>query len=307
MSKDTHIRFDWAIKYILRDKANFDIVAGFLSELLHEDIIIEEVLDSESNADNPLSKVNRVDLLVRNSKDELIIIEVQNSHELDYLYRILFGVSKVISEHIQLGEPYSKVKKVISVNVIYFELGQGEDYLYKGITEFTGVHNHDKLQLSKRQQSVFDKELVSEIFPEIYLIKINNFNDITTDTLDEWIYFFKNSEIKNEFKAKGIQQAKEKWRVVELAEEERKQYNRYVEQLRFENSVAEGDRQSAFYDGEQVGLEKGIEIGLEKGMEKGELAKAITIAKNLKEMGLDIQAIITATGLTPAEIENLPI
>ncbi len=46
-NKDTHIRFDWAIKYILRDKANFDIVAGFLSELLHEDVVIEEILDSE--------------------------------------------------------------------------------------------------------------------------------------------------------------------------------------------------------------------------------------------------------------------
>ncbi|MEM6829022.1 MAG: hypothetical protein AAF551_00810 [Bacteroidota bacterium] len=35
------IRFDWAIKRILRDKENFDILEGFLSELLGQTIQIE--------------------------------------------------------------------------------------------------------------------------------------------------------------------------------------------------------------------------------------------------------------------------
>ena len=40
------ISFDWAIKRILRSKANFEILEGFLSELLKEDITILEVLES---------------------------------------------------------------------------------------------------------------------------------------------------------------------------------------------------------------------------------------------------------------------
>ena len=32
------ITFDWAMKRLLRSKANFDILEGFLSELLDEDI-----------------------------------------------------------------------------------------------------------------------------------------------------------------------------------------------------------------------------------------------------------------------------
>ena len=45
------ITFDWAIKRLLRSKANFGILEGFLSELLKEDITILDVLDSESNKD----------------------------------------------------------------------------------------------------------------------------------------------------------------------------------------------------------------------------------------------------------------
>ena len=47
--EDTYIRFDWAMKHMLRDKANFDILEGFVSVLLGEEIKIEEILESESN------------------------------------------------------------------------------------------------------------------------------------------------------------------------------------------------------------------------------------------------------------------
>ncbi|MBP7215526.1 MAG: hypothetical protein KBA52_07820 [Candidatus Kapabacteria bacterium] len=43
------IRFDWAIKRLLRNKSNFVVLEGFLSELLFDDIKIEQILESESN------------------------------------------------------------------------------------------------------------------------------------------------------------------------------------------------------------------------------------------------------------------
>ena len=64
MANTTLVRFDWAIKYLLRNKANFDILEGFLSELLKRDIRIESVLESESNKITAEDKFNRVDLLV---------------------------------------------------------------------------------------------------------------------------------------------------------------------------------------------------------------------------------------------------
>ncbi|MCB0838492.1 MAG: Rpn family recombination-promoting nuclease/putative transposase, partial [Bacteroidetes bacterium] len=187
MQQKKHIRFDWAIKRLLRQKANFGILEGFLSELLKEDIEIVEILDSESNKETEEDKFNRVDILVKDKKGELIIIEVQNSYALDYFMRILFGISKAIVEHIKEGETYSKVKKVISVNIVYFELGHGNDYVYRGTTQFKGIHDNQILELTPAQKKLFKKEKVEDVYPEIYLIKVNKFDDNAKDTLDEWI------------------------------------------------------------------------------------------------------------------------
>ena len=73
--KDRYIRFDWAAKRLLRNKANFGVLEGFLTVLLGENIRILEILESESNQLSPEDKFNRVDIKARNSKDEIIIVE----------------------------------------------------------------------------------------------------------------------------------------------------------------------------------------------------------------------------------------
>jgi len=85
------IRFDWAIKYLLRDKANFDILEGFLSAVLNRQVTVVELLESEGNKERKKGKLNRVDLLVRVSYDELVLIEVQVESELDFFHRIVYG------------------------------------------------------------------------------------------------------------------------------------------------------------------------------------------------------------------------
>ena len=136
------ISFDWAIKRLLRNKANFVVLEGFLSELLFDNIKIEQVLESESNRaanrqETDDDKYNRVDILTKNSKNELIIIEIQSTYEIDraanrYFHRMAYGVSKSISENLKKRQKYSEIKKVISINIVYFDLGQGQDYIYKG-------------------------------------------------------------------------------------------------------------------------------------------------------------------------------
>ena len=134
--KDKYIRFDWAIKRLLRNKANFGVLEGFLTVLLGEEIHILEILESEGNQQREDDKFNRVDIKARNSKDEIVLVEVQNTRELYYLERILYGVAKTITEHIDLGEIYSNVKKVYSISILYFDIGQGSDYLYHGQNTF---------------------------------------------------------------------------------------------------------------------------------------------------------------------------
>ena len=120
------IRFDWAAKNILRDKADFTILEGLVSAVLGEKITITELLESESNQKTKDDKFNRVDIKAKNRKGEIILIEVQLSTELYFLQRVLFGVAKTITEHLKLGKNYRKVKKVYSINILYFDFGEGK-------------------------------------------------------------------------------------------------------------------------------------------------------------------------------------
>jgi predicted transposase/invertase (TIGR01784 family) len=287
------ITFDWAMKRLLRSKANFEILEGFLSELLHEDITILEILESESNKESENDKFNRVDLKVKTSNGEIIIVEVQYEREFDYLQRMLYGASRAVTEHQKESEPFSKLTKVISVNILYFDLGHGSDYIYRGTTSFTGIHDNDNLQLSTRQQQLYGKYQIHHLFPEYYLIKINNFNDIAATTLDEWIYFLKNEEIKDDFKAKGIQKAKKAFSILSLPEKDRLAYARYQDDLRHQASLIESN----------YGL--GRLEGKEEGREEGRNNANRENARKMKGLGVDVKLIMQVTGLTLAEIDSL--
>ena len=260
MKQQKHVRFDWAIKRLLRQKANFNILEGFLSELLKDEICIVEIIDTEINQETEQDKFNRVDILVKDKKGELIIIEIQNSYAIDYFLRILYGISKAITEHIKTGDKWRSVKKVISINIVYFDLGRGEDYIYKGTTTFSGLHQNDELQLSNAQKKLFKKEKIKDLFPEIYLIKVNNFDDKAKDTLDEWVYFLKNSEIKKDFTAKGLKEAEEVLRVANMEDSERREYQRFGEVL--------SDRAS-----QALSIKIELEMAVEQEREKTEQVK----------------------------------
>ena len=182
--KDNYIRFDWAIKRLLRQKANFGVLEGFLSVLLDEKVEIIELLESESNQLAIDDKFNRVDIKAKNSKGEIIIVEVQNTRELTFLERILYGVAKAITEHISLGSSYYEVKKIYSVSILYFDIGKGSDYLSHGQNIFTGVHAGDRLEVSVKEKDALVHKLPAEIFPEYYLIRVNEFNQVAVTPLN---------------------------------------------------------------------------------------------------------------------------
>lgn len=271
------VRFDWAMKKLLRHKANFEILEGFLSELLMLDIKIESILESEGNKQDEYDKYNRVDILVKSESDELMLVEVQNDSEIDFFQRMLYGVSKLVTEYIKEGEPYGTIKKIYSNNIVYFGLGQGEDYVYEYKGEFIGMHENDILLPTTLQKQNFKVEKVSDIFPKYYILKVNNFNDIAKDTLDEWVYFLKNSEVNDNFKAKGLDKAKEIMRYENLTEEEKKMYDRFQENRRIENSVSYTAKQE----------------------------KAVEIARSLFKIPLSNPEIAKNTGLTIEQIEQL--
>ena len=311
----TLISLDCAMNKILRNKANFDILEGFLSELLKRDIKIKSILESESNKDNESDKHNRVDILAENENSEIIIIEIQFANQVDYFKRMLYGASKALIERIDRGMPYKNIVKIYSVNIVYFPLGSGKDYVYHGTQSFTGLHKGDVLELTKKQKKFFLKENIKDIFPEYYILDVTRFNNIAKDPLDEWIYYLKNYKIEDGFNAKGLKSANEKLKYYALSESEQREYDRMVHYERIEMSEIE----TALMDGEDKGLRKGVRRGLKKGREEGRKEgreegreegrkeEREKFALNLLKRGDSIDEISALTNLTPAEIEKLQI
>jgi predicted transposase/invertase (TIGR01784 family) len=304
-----HIRFDWAIKKLLRNKANFEILEGFLSELLMQDIFVQEIIESESNRENPYDKSNRVDILVKNHRGELMLIEIQNENEYDYFHRMNFGQAKLISENIFAGNKYAAIKKVYSINIVYFDLGQGSDYIYIGETIFKGMHDHDELSLSAKQQEIYSLEKPSDIFATYYLLRLNNFDDKPEDTLDEWIYFLKRSQIEDSFKAKGLQKAKEAMRIDSLNPSEREDYDNYIKNHR----IRLGEIDTAWEGGRDEAKKEFLPLILEAKAREEEAQKQKEDLKNslkntilhLQSLGMDLAQIEKITGKTGEEIEKI--
>ena len=279
-----------------------EALEGFLSTLLGEDLHIKRFLESEANQSDATDKFNRADILVEDAQGRLLIVEVQNNRELDYFHRMLYGVSKTISEYINLGDDYDKVRKVYSINIVYFDLGQGEDYIYHGKTEFRGLHNpHDILKLSVRQREMFVGKEAGDIFPEYYVLRVNDFDKVAKTPLDEWVQFLKTGEIDSTATAKGLPEARERLRVDSLPRAEKQAYFRDMEAIRYQRSVIK----TGWYEGRADGLAEGRAEGRAEGIAEGKKENTRETVRRMKALGLPLETIAQVTQLSFQDIEKM--
>ncbi len=316
---EKYIRFDWAMKRLLRNKTNHAVLEGLLYSLLGRKLAIKHFLESEGNQEEMLDKYNRVDMLAEAEDGELVIIEIQNSHEITYFHRMLYGVSKAITEYIDKGDSYDHVRKVYSINIVYFELGQGMDYVYHGKTEFKGLHEpHDLLKLSARQSEKFlgitetdveKRKDAGGLFPEYYILRVNDFDKVATTPLDEWIEFLKTGKIDDNTRAAGLAEAREQLRIDALPDRERRAYDRYMESVRHMRSLFYTSRDDGYSEGRAEGRAEGLVegriAGRAEGKEEGRTERAVEIARQLKAMGLSDGQIAQATGLPLSAIPEI--
>ena len=291
--KDRYIRFDWAIKRLLRQKANFGVLEGFLTVFLNEPIKIIDILESEGNQQAADDKFNRVDIKAKNNKGEIIIVEIQNTSELYYLERVLYGVAKAITEHIYLGNTYKEVKKVYSISILYFDLGKGSDYIYVGQNNFVGLHTQDHLIISTKEKDTIVRKSPSEIFPTYILVRVNEFNKVAKSPLEEWVEYLKNGVISPDTQAPGLQEAREKLKYYSMSDAERYAYDEHINAIMIQNDVLRNAR-----------LE-GMEEGRAEGRTEGRTEEKNNIARKMLANGLSIEQIALITGLTEQEIKRL--
>lgn len=295
--KNQTIRFDWAMKRLLRNKANFSVLEGLLTTLLGEKITIQKLLESESNQEDEYDKYNRVDILAEDSKNELILIEVQNNNEYAYFQRMLFGTSKLVTEYINRGQGYSKIRKIYSVNIVYFALGHGKDYVYHGKTEFRGIHTNELLELTPFQRQTFKADTVSQLYPEYYILKVNGFDQVATSPLEEWIYYLNTGEIPSTATAPGLEEAREHLKLDRMSKEELNAYYRHLDNIVILRNNIYTEREEGRFEGRIEGREEGRAEGVREAN--------LNNARNLKSLGVAINIIAQATGLSQEDIEKL--
>ena len=300
-STNKYIRFDWAVKRMLRDKANFAVLEGLITVLFGRKIAIVEILESEGNQETANDKFNRVDIKAKEENGEIIIVEVQLTRQLYYLQRMLYGVSKAITEHIDIGDKYDKVKKIYSINILYFDLGKGSDYLYHGKTIFTGVHTGDHLEVNTKEDNEIRLCVPEDLFPEYYIIRVNEFNDVATTPIEEWLDYLKNNRISDTTTTPGLREARERLLYLQMTDKERHAYDAHMDDIMVQNDVLD----TAKMEGRAEGLVEGHEKGLAEGMEKGRHNALLATAKRMKEKGLSSTDIAEMTGLSVEEVEQV--
>lgn len=323
MQKNRFIRFDWAAKYMLRNKADFVIFEGLISELVKEKVTIVELLESESNKESKDGKYNRVDIKAKNSKGEIILVEIQQTRELDYLQRMLYGVARAVTEHILGGQSYGHIRKIYSINILYFDLGQGADYLYHGQTTLTGVHTDDTLQLTDYERDDLHVLEPKDVFPEYFVIRVNEFDKLAVTPLEEWMQYLKDEYIKPDTKVPGLREARERLEYLRMTPEEQQDYDFYLDTLVRDTDVMKTKILEAEIQGRKKGLEEGKAQGLEEGRAEGiaegkaqgleegraegRAEERLANARNLKENGVPIDVIVKSLGLTADEMEQLSL
>jgi hypothetical protein len=193
---------------------------------------------------------------------------------------MLYGTAKVVTEYMERGKEYDNISKVFSINIVYFDLGQGTDYVYHGRTDFRGLHDGEPLKLSQRQRELFGGEEPADLLPEYYVLKVNNFNKVAKESLDQWISFLKTGDIPEYFDAQGLPEAREKLRIDNLSDEERRNYFRELDRRMVEDDVM----RSYYVDGQKD--------------------RELEIARSLKGK-VPVEVIMESTGLSAEDIAAL--
>ncbi len=267
------------IGQIYHSKGDYDTALRYLKQSL---AIRQQIPDILGEAE---TKTNMGVIFFKQSRyEEAIPLLVQAYDIFQKIGSRHVQAAKAITEHIREGQPYAAVKKVISITIAYFDLGQGQDYVYHGTTVFKGIHKNDVLLLADKQIELYRRKDAHEIFPEFWVIKVGKFSNRVKDTLDEWIYFFKNAEIKSDFSAKGLKEAGERLAEMKLNEQDAKEYKKYLKKLR---DIA-SDQHTKIADAQEF-------------IKKGK----VEVAQNLKNMGFSHADIKKATELTDADLERL--
>ena len=247
MGTRSMVFLDWAMIFHLCKPENFEILEGFLSELIHRNVKIRHIVKSK-RIDNKYSNFNEVEILAELENREISVLEMQYGGFANYFFRERNGATISFSEYIHRGDLYKEVNSIYSINITYFDFEAGDDYIYYGSNSLKGLHTNNELCLGRFFKQLCCKRVTDEYSPQYYIInpaKIEN--KVPENALDEWVFYLYFNKIKDSFTAKGMDKARQTLLFGALTDEEQSQYHRFLDNLR----TYDGVLMTAFNEGRQ--------------------------------------------------------
>jgi len=283
------VSFDYAIKYLLKDKGDYSIVEGFISALLktkgYKDVKIVALLETESNKEDSKSKRSLADLIVEDEDHHKYIIEIERNVKDSFIHKSLFNTSRLIVDNLAQREDYTQIIKIFHISLLYFPIGNGNGAIYHGKTIIHEIETNDKLAVHIKNQETSEEFDATDILSEYFYISVPLFNDRFEKEIDDWLHVMKYDEVPQNYHSPYMKQVAEKLSILKMTPEERSNYSYYQKKL--------------YNDRDE------LQAAEARGEARGEEKKAIAMAKKMLMKNKSIDEIVEFTDLTKEQIEKL--
>ena len=286
---------DLFARYLLGKNGNEDLLENLvnatLSDFNFEEVKDLEIIDPFNLSENIDLKESIIDVKAKTKNNQTVIIEFQLCGNKNFIDRIFYYISKNIVSELHEGEGYQEIQKIISINLLDFNLDFGDEGKPHRCFKLIDTENQD-ISLDYIQMHIIEVQRFIDILENLTI------EELKKNKLLSWMKFFTSNNL--ELIEKELKEANP---IMTKAIEE---YKRFTSDDKLMRAYAARD---AFLVGQKMMLsrerEEGIKEGIEKGIEKGKLAEQISIAKSMKKENIDIEVIKRVTGLTIEELEKL--
>ena len=276
---------DFGFKRIFGTKPNKQLLMGFLNSLFSGEQVITDVkyLNSEHVGDVYAERKAIFDVYCENERGEKFIVEMQNAYQTYFKDRSLYYATFPIREQAPKGENWNfKLEHVYVVALLNYAMS---DPAFSD----TSI-NHDVGLLDKETHRVFNDKLT---FKYVEISKFNKTVDQLETNLDKWLFVLRNMS-RLDKQPKRLQS--------EL-------FNRLFEEAEIskfsKNELREYENSLKAYRDLKNSLDTAEEKGRAEGRAEGKAEGKAEVARKLLAMGLSIDSIAEATGLTSEEISSL--
>nr|WP_295928965.1 Rpn family recombination-promoting nuclease/putative transposase [uncultured Dyadobacter sp.] len=267
---------DFGFKRIFGSESNKDILIDFLNELFAGEREVIDLTYSNNENGGQLAAYRRAifDLSCTGSNGEQFIIEVQRVKQDHFRDRCFFYAASLVRDQVVTGNWNYELKPVYLIGLM--------DFCFEDSLPGSYLHH---IHLTKRESGLVFYEKFGLIF-----IEMPGFGKtaLELDTeLDKWLYLLKNLgnlDQVPEFLAKPVFS-----KLFQVAE---------VCNLNQQEKMAYDASLKARWD-----YYNSLDYALKEGVEKGRRDEQLSIARSMKDKGMDVLLIAELLGMTAGEVE----